>query len=113
MSAWVKTKNTSGSAQLWLRVDRPSKKTISPDLFDNMDDRPIKGVTGWTQYKLVCDVPSDSNVIAFGMMLIGEGQAWLDDVQFETVGKDVPLTGQYTNSDGSSKTTPLNMNFED
>ncbi len=25
-------------------------------------------------------------------MLIGEGQIWLDDVQFQTVGTDVPLT---------------------
>lgn len=111
MSAWVKTNVTSGTAQLWLRIDRPSNVHTAAGLFDNMDDRPIRGVTGWTQYHLVCDVPTDSNLIAFGLMLIGEGQAWLDDVQFEEVGKDVPLTGAYA-VDRKPKTEPANTNFE-
>jgi hypothetical protein len=112
MSAWVKSNLTSGSGQLWLRIDRPSNVRTRPGLFDNMDDRPIKGMTGWTQYNLVCDVPTDSNLIAFGLMLIGEGQVWLDDVQFESVGKDVPLTGILT-QDERPKTKPINTNFEE
>ncbi|HEY9773807.1 MAG TPA: hypothetical protein V6C81_08355 [Planktothrix sp.] len=113
MSAWVKTNITSGTAQLWLRMDRAPHERSRPGSFDNMDDRPIKGVTGWTQYSLVCDVPSDGKLIAFGLMLIGEGHVWLDDVKFETVGQDVPLTGDFANDQTSSKTKPTNTSFED
>ena len=72
-----------------------------------MDDRPIEKTTDWKKYNLVIDVPSESTGIAFGMMLIGKGQVWLDDVSIEEVGKDVPLTGRY------ATTVPVNLNFED
>ena len=111
MSAWVKSNVTSGSAQLWLRVDRPEGAKRISGLFDNMNDRPIKGTTDWTQYHLVCDVPPDSKLIAYGLMLIGEGQAWIDDVQFESVGNDVPLTGESKKVE-TQKTKPSNANFE-
>jgi hypothetical protein len=111
MSAWVKTKLTSGSAQLWLRIDRSSSAKPMSGLFDNMNDRPIKGVTGWTLYNVVCNVPPDSNLVAFGLILIGEGQAWIDNVQFETVATDVPLTGVSAKEE-TPKTQPNNMNFE-
>lgn len=94
MSAWVKTKLTTGRAQLWLRSDQPTTHKKMIGRFDNMYQRPIKGVTDWTLYELVCEVPTDSDLIAYGLMIFGEGQAWVDDVTFESVGNDVPLTGE-------------------
>lgn len=112
MTAWVKTKLTSGTAQLWVRVDGEWKTDTKSGCFDNMNDRPIKGDTDWTKYSVVVDVPQDSDHVWFGLMLIGTGQIWLDDVTMEAVGKGVPLTGGYTTSRGCGKKEPLNLGFE-
>jgi hypothetical protein len=79
-------------AQLWLRVDR-----LTPDgqramgAFDNMGDRPITA-TEWNYYEIVADVAKDAEQISVGMLLVGQGEAWIDDASFEVVGADVPLT---------------------
>ncbi len=113
MSAWLKTKLTSGTAQLWIRIDGEwNSDSAKPGCFDNMDDRPITKTTDWTQYSIVVDVPETSNHVTFGVMLIGTGQIWLDDISFEKVSKKVPLTGQYTLSTRSGNLEPLNLNFE-
>lgn len=114
MSAWVKTElKNQGKAQLWLRIDNAdeSKKgQITAERFDNMGNRPIQGSTDWAKYDLVVDVAAESTLIVFGLMLIGEGQAWLDDVSFEAVSKDVPLTGKkHCGYPGY----PVNLNFEE
>lgn len=115
MTAWVKTKLVSGVAQLWLRVDGGKgwkSGEIAAGKFDNMNDRPILGDTEWQKYELVVDVDKDNTAIVFGLMLIGAGQIWLDDVSFEKVGTDVPLTGSYAGG-LKKKTEPINLNFED
>jgi hypothetical protein len=113
MSAWVKTELVSGTAQLWLRVDGDWKSAATQrGCFDNMDDRPIVGSTAWRKYELVVDIPKTSTGVAFGLMLLGKGQTWLDDVSFEQVSEDVPLTGKYAS--GFRKTArPENLSFED
>jgi hypothetical protein len=40
----------------------------------------------------VLDVPEPSQTISFGLLLLGEGSAWIDDVTFEIVGPDIPTT---------------------
>lgn len=114
MSAWVKTEITTGSGQLWVRVDGDWESSAAEDngTFDNMDDRPIRGTTDWKKYDLVVQVPAKSTGIAFGLMLIGKGQLWIDDVSFEEVGQDVPLTGKYAHGTGYPA-KPVNLNFEE
>jgi transglutaminase-like putative cysteine protease len=70
-------------AMMWLRVDRPGDQM---GFFDNMADRPIKTNT-WKHHEIVGDVADDAQVIVFGMMLIGNGSAAIDDVSFEIVDK--------------------------
>lgn len=116
MSAWVRTRLKSGTAQLWLRVDTGDdwkSNDVKPGKFDNMDDRPIEGDTDWTKYDLVVDVSQENTSIVFGLMLLGEGQIWLDDISFEKVDKDVPLTGTYAVSRCPRKLQPINLNFEE
>ncbi len=76
-------------AQLWLRVDRPNGQM---GFFDNMGDRPIRGVE-WQRYEIVGDIADDAESIALGLMLIGGGTAMLDDVELEVTDKTVPTTG--------------------
>jgi len=114
LTAWVKTQLTSGTAQLWARVAGEwNNDSTKPGTFDNMDDRPIKGTTDWTQYDIVVDIPSTANHVTFGLMLIGTGTIWLDDVSLARVDKNTPLTGSFATLKGCGKKEPINMNFED
>ncbi len=87
---WVRTDALDSWAGLWMRVDEPNQKQGA---FDNMANRPIKGTTPWTPYDVVLDVASDAVDVAFGVLLSGDGQAWLDGVDVEVVDDSVPTTG--------------------
>lgn len=88
LSAAIRT-DVSGpgnQAYLWLRV---TKKFFGPSalsFYDNMDDRPITN-SDWHIYDIVGKVPPDSDVIGFGLALVGEGKAWLDAVSVEVIEK--------------------------
>jgi hypothetical protein len=103
LTCYIKTDQVTEWAGLWFRIDGPSKIALG---FDNMQDRPIKGTTGWKKYEIVLDVPGNSHAIAYGVLLSGPGTVWLDDMTFEVVRKDVPLTKESVNK-------PQNTDFED
>jgi C-terminal processing protease CtpA/Prc len=73
----------TNQAQLWLRVDRRGQRM---GFFDNMDDRPIVS-SRWNYYDIIGDIDEDAETINLGLMLIGNGKVWLDDVSFEIVGE--------------------------
>lgn len=84
-------------AQLWMRVDRPGGLR---GFFDNMQDRPIRS-DKWSYYDIVGVVDADAENLSVGMIFIGKGSAWLDDVSITDLGKPVttidparPLTKQ-------------------
>jgi hypothetical protein len=70
-------------------VDGTDKSGLA---FDNMQKRAIKGTADWKQYEIVLDVPDNGVVIAFGVLLAGKGQVWVDDFKFETVDNKVSVT---------------------
>jgi hypothetical protein len=106
LSAAVRTENVDKWAGLWMRVDGAERGSLS---FDNMQDRPIKGTTGWARYDVVLDVPENATLIALGMLVSGPGSAWLDDVKFEVVEKSVPTTGKKL--EPPSARGPQNLHF--
>ena len=67
---------------------------------------PVRGTSEWKKYELTLDVPSEAVNIAFGAIVAGKGQAWVDDYSFEVVGNDVPLTIE------AYPKQPANLNFE-
>jgi C-terminal processing protease CtpA/Prc len=83
----VKAGDDNSRAQLWLRVDRPEKQTA---FFDNMAQRPILS-PDWAYYEITGDVASDAATLNFGLILLGGGEASLDDVSITDLGK-VELT---------------------
>jgi hypothetical protein len=90
MTGYVKSDGVEGWAGLWIRVDGKDKTGLA---FDNMQARPIKGSTDWQKYEIVLDVPDESEEIYFGFLVAEKGRAWVDDIEFEAVGKDVASTG--------------------
>ena len=73
----------TGRAQLWMRADRAGNKI---GFFDNMGNRPITS-SQWREYEIVGDVDDDAEVLNIGMLLLGQGKAWLDAVAIEDLGK--------------------------
>jgi hypothetical protein len=109
MTAWTKAENVAGWSGLWMRVDGTDKSR--PLAFDNMQSRPIKGTSAWTQHQIVLDVAPEATDIGFGILLDGPGGVWLDDVKFEVVDRSVPTTGM--DAAGSLGAKPGNLDFEE
>lgn len=103
LSAYVKSENVADWAGVWMRVDRDKQSTA----FDNMSNRPIKGTQEWTQCSIVLDVDSKATAIAFGILLSGKGSVWIDDLSFEVVGEEVPVTDLR-----APPKRPRNLDFE-
>lgn len=105
LSAFAKSDNVKYWAGLWMRVDKGSESVA----FDNMQGRPIQGTTGWQNYQVVLDVPSDATGISFGVLLAGQGAVWLNSVNLEVVGSEVTTTDQRNQP---LRDEPANLNFE-
>ncbi|MBV8729863.1 MAG: AraC family transcriptional regulator, partial [Acidobacteriia bacterium] len=93
-SAYVKSEAVQNWAGLWMRVDKVTNDKRQVVAFDNMQDRAIKGTTGWQHYEVVLDVPDDSTLIALGILVDGSGTVWLNSGSFEVVSKSIPVTGK-------------------
>ena len=79
-----------GTAVLFMRVD--GEGTVQSS--DFMENRPLMLTTDWARQEIVLDIPRNAVGFTYGFMLGGSGQAWLDDVQLDVVGDDVPTTGR-------------------
>ena len=104
LSAFIKSEGVEGWAGLWMRFDTATRQSAS---FDNMEDRPIKGIGDWKKYEVVLDVPTDATNLALGVLLTGPGHVWIDDIKLEQVGTNVPITGKSSERQG-----PGNLDFE-
>jgi hypothetical protein len=86
--AKVKTRDVDDWAGLWMRVDT---KDVHSAAFYNSQDKPIKGSVDWQARSVVLDVPADAEVVLFGLINAGAGEAWMDELSLEIVGDDVPV----------------------
>ena len=90
-SAAVRVEPGSGPVGLWARVDGADGK---PAFFDNMGDRPIRGAN-WAVYVIEGHVPPDAQVLLVGLLLQGDGAAWIDTAKLEDLGAVDPApTGE-------------------
>ena len=110
-SAYVQSQEVAGWAGLWMRVDGPmGGNNQAPVLaFDNMQNRPIKGSTGWQRYEIVLDVPDTASGIGMGILLTGNGSVWLNGNRIEVVPQSVPTTSP---SPGTRPDGPRNLSFQ-
>lgn len=108
LSGFVRTRGASGFCGLWMRVDNAAEDVLQ---FDNMNDRPLAGDLDWNHYSIVLDIPEESAVVSFGLLLYGPGRVWLDSLRFEEVDSSVPTTGQPPVPELPAG--PVNLSFED
>jgi hypothetical protein len=89
--AEVRTDSVDGWAGIWMRIDDQDDRVTA---FDNMAGRPIRGSTDWTEHAVVLDVAMQADLIALGLLLDGNGRAWMRRLRVETVDASVPTTDQ-------------------
>ncbi len=85
LRAWLRLEAASAEdhAQMWLSVDRANDRK---GFFDNMSGRPIV-TPEWTKCEIQTQVDRDATFIKFGIMTIGRGRVFVDNVSFETIAK--------------------------
>lgn len=94
LSGNIRTINNDGWTGMWMRVDGDQiDKSLQ---FDNMGNRPIKGTTDWQKYEIVLDVPQNSRMIYYGVLMGGDGEVKISDLTFDVVGVDVASTNMIT-----------------
>jgi len=108
LSGFIQTKNVQQFTGLWMRIDSASDEILQ---FDNMNNRPIIGTTNWNRYSIVLDVPENSAIISFGILLTGKGEVWLDGLSFEVVDKNTPTTNFSVETILLDE--PTNLSFEE
>lgn len=108
LSCFVKSKEVKQFAGVWMRVDNSIGDVLQ---FDNMSDRPITGTNDWNYYSIVLDIPDNSSIISFGILIQGHGKLWVDGFSFA----EVDLTTKTTNIDVTPELLdePINLSFED
>lgn len=107
LSCFIQTKDVQSSAGLWMRIDGKDGDTLQ---FDNMQNRPITGTTGWNHYSVVLDVPENAGAIYFGVLLQGVGEVWMDEFTFAQADEKTVSTNMMMPENMPSK--PVNLNFE-
>jgi hypothetical protein len=102
LTAFLKTVGVSGQCGMVLLVmDAHQSDLFSQNTFDIDSD----AEHDWLKREIVLDVPIHAGVLMVSLELTGEGSAWINDVAFEVVGMDVPLTKS------SWKATPKNLDL--
>ncbi len=108
LSCFMCTEDVETDAGMWMRVDDTMGEVLQ---FDNMSNRPIKGTTNWSHYSIILDVPDQSAVISFGIILSGQGTVWADQFTFEEVDESVSTTNLEVY--GELLEEPVNLSFEE
>ncbi|HVX58439.1 MAG TPA: hypothetical protein VG964_01750 [Candidatus Saccharimonadales bacterium] len=92
ISAVIKTDKVKDWAGLWVRIDGESEQNL---WFDNMQNRPIKGTMDWKRFETSFDVPKEGTMLNFGVLLVGAGAVWINDVSIDelTGKKKEPVRG--------------------
>jgi C-terminal processing protease CtpA/Prc len=78
----------SGSAHLWIREHLIHDQDGH---FDMMEDSPIV-VNFWDHYEIEAEISPYAKQINFGLVLIGTGRAWIDDVSLTILEDESEIT---------------------
>lgn len=100
-SAAIKSEGTDLSAALFMSVEGGCHRMLG---YDDMNGRNITGSRDWDHYKVVLDVPEESDYIQFGIRVNGKGEVWISSVVFDET-KDEPT------ADPLYASHPRNLDF--
>lgn len=108
VSCYLKSKDATRAA-IWTRIDNIENRVLQ---FDNMQNRQVTGTKDWNYYQNVLDVPTDSAVINFGVLLYGNGCVWVDGFKVEEVDEAIETTTE-THHIHLLPLEPTNLGFDE
>jgi erythromycin esterase len=85
LRGFLRLEDVTGYAGFWLREDSEGSSVA----FDNMQSRQLKGTSGWTEYSVTLPIQAEGRQLFFGVLLVGTGRVWADDLQLLVDGKPV------------------------
>jgi hypothetical protein len=104
VSGYMRSQDVAQWAGFFVRIDgQPGYKALA---FDNMQDRPIKGTTGWAGYEITLNVSEEAKNIVFGALLDGPGKIWFDNITLEVINEPTSPRGTILYRQA------VNLNFE-
>mgnify|MGYP001025541040 CR=1 FL=1 len=104
LSCLIKTDNLKKSAGLWMQIHSETGQLIQSD---NTVNRHTYNNREWNHHTIVIDIPKNSEVISFGVILHQTGQVWIKNVSLTEVGYKKELTNLKSNVIDS----PVNLKF--
>ena len=76
----LKSESVVVGSGLWIRADG----YLDSDLFfDNMQKTPLRGTKPWRRYKIEAVLPKETAWLNYGIVLIGKGIIWVDDLNLQ------------------------------
>jgi hypothetical protein len=85
LRGFVKTKDVTGFAGLWMREDGVSEMLE----FDNMENRQLRGTTDWTEYSVTLPINPNARRLFIGFLVVGTGTAWGSEFQLRVDGRPI------------------------
>jgi len=86
LGGFLRTQDVHGFVGLWLREDSDRPDTLA---FNNMAKRALAGTNGWVEDSVTIPVHADATKLAWGALLVGDGTAWVADLQLLVDGKPI------------------------
>src|SRR5947209_382073 len=83
LRGFLRTENVDDLAGLWMREDGETPAIA----FDNMAGQNLKGTTEWKEYSIVLPLKAEARKLSFGVLLVGSGKVWADDLQLLVDGR--------------------------
>lgn len=99
-SGWLRTAEVKAWAGMFMKVQPDSTENFFGSKRQGLTeaDLPLGAggkadINSWTPVTIVADVPNEPGaMVSVGVVVLGQGQAWLTDLRFEEVDKSVPTT---------------------
>jgi hypothetical protein len=111
LSAVLKSDGVKELGSVWMRVDDARNPKSGYSASVALDNRVIRGTTGWQNYSIVLDIPPGATGIYIGFLLAGTGEVWMNSDRVEVVGSDVPVTARPLGPRPKLNLTPV-LTFE-
>jgi len=84
---YLKLKDVSGFAGLWLREDSDGAMLA----IENMQSQQVKGTRDWAEYRIQLPLQTAAQEIYFGVLVQGTGTVWADDLELLVNGVPIAL----------------------
>jgi hypothetical protein len=85
LRGYLKLKDVSGNAGLWIRQDGDDG-ILS---LENMQSQQVAGTRDWAQYRITVPIQPQAQKLFFGVLVGGTGTLWADDLELLVDGKPI------------------------